>query len=333
MYKLVLVITAAAARAECVVKKQTHAFYYLWYGTPATDGKWLHWDHAVLPHWTKKVRAQYKHLENYTHEPPTRLHAPFYPAAGPYSSSDRQLLDAFRSCATPASARCSRGRAGRAAPSRTRKASARTRLCRAIAAAKRAGIGAAMRGTVRRRGAGRRAEPRAPRHARPLPPPAGRAAATSDFHSCIVRRVSHAGKGRAASSATATTRPRDAHDVVVIATLLNRDGGPRRRRLLRRLLLVLRHGRLHLRPARPLEAAPPGRGGRTSGSHRPPDLATMTRAFARGTASRRATAKRRLLPTDLGAAIESGADLLDHVLEQEAGRGHADRAGARTSRQ
>ena len=66
MYKLVLVITAAAARAECVVKKQTHAFYYLWYGTPTTDGKWLHWDHAVLPHWTKKVRAQYKHLENYT---------------------------------------------------------------------------------------------------------------------------------------------------------------------------------------------------------------------------------------------------------------------------
>ena len=57
MYKLVLVITAAAARAECVVKKQTHAFYYLWYGTPTTDGKWLHWDHAVLPHWTKKVRA------------------------------------------------------------------------------------------------------------------------------------------------------------------------------------------------------------------------------------------------------------------------------------
>ena len=48
MYKLVLVITAAAARAECVVKKQTHAFYYLWYGTPATDGKWLHWDHACL---------------------------------------------------------------------------------------------------------------------------------------------------------------------------------------------------------------------------------------------------------------------------------------------
>ena len=94
MYKLVLVITAAAASAECVVKKQTHAFYYLWYGTPTTDGKWLHWDHAVLPHWTKKVRRQYKHLENYTHEPPSRLHAPFYPAAGPYSSSDPQLLDA-----------------------------------------------------------------------------------------------------------------------------------------------------------------------------------------------------------------------------------------------
>ena len=100
MYKLVLVITAAAARAECVVKRQTHAFYYLWYGTPTTDGKWLHWDHAVLPHWTKKVRAQYKHLENYTHEPPTRLHAPFYPAAT-RPAQDLLLPTLTARCASP----------------------------------------------------------------------------------------------------------------------------------------------------------------------------------------------------------------------------------------
>ena len=147
MYKLVLVITAAAARAECVVKKQTHAFYYLWYGTPTTDGKWLHWDHAVLPHWTKKVRAQYKHLENYTHEPPTRLHAPFYPAAGPYSSSDPQLLDAhfsqLRDAGVDAAVLSWTGRPG-GAVSDTQGVGTDAIVPLAIAAAKRAGIGAAI---------------------------------------------------------------------------------------------------------------------------------------------------------------------------------------------
>ena len=33
------------------------AFYYLWYGTPETDGAWRHWDHAVLPHWDARVRV------------------------------------------------------------------------------------------------------------------------------------------------------------------------------------------------------------------------------------------------------------------------------------
>ena len=147
MYKLVLVITTAAARAECVVKKQTHAFYYLWYGTPTTDGKWLHWDHAVLPHWTKKVRAQYKHLENYTHEPPTRLHAPFYPAAGPYSSSDPQLLDAhfsqLRDAGVDAAVLSWTGRPG-GAVSDTQGVGTDAIVPLAIAAAKRAGIGAAI---------------------------------------------------------------------------------------------------------------------------------------------------------------------------------------------
>ena len=32
--------------------------FYLWYGTPAIDGKWLHWDHATLPHWTAKMNEQ-----------------------------------------------------------------------------------------------------------------------------------------------------------------------------------------------------------------------------------------------------------------------------------
>ena len=54
---------AAAAAAPPVVSfaegRAVHAFFYLWYGTPEQDGEWRHWDHSVLPHWTKSVQAQF----------------------------------------------------------------------------------------------------------------------------------------------------------------------------------------------------------------------------------------------------------------------------------
>lgn len=31
-----------------------HAFFYLWYQTPAIDGTWQHWNHRILPHWDEK---------------------------------------------------------------------------------------------------------------------------------------------------------------------------------------------------------------------------------------------------------------------------------------
>ena len=37
-----------------------HAAFYLWYGTPDVDGRWLHWDHATLPHWDEAVRKRLK---------------------------------------------------------------------------------------------------------------------------------------------------------------------------------------------------------------------------------------------------------------------------------
>ena len=58
----------AAARAATV-----SIFYYPWYGTPARDGTWEHWD-------------QNSHL------PPGNLYSRFYPAQGPYSSSDAQVV-------------------------------------------------------------------------------------------------------------------------------------------------------------------------------------------------------------------------------------------------
>jgi hypothetical protein len=49
-------------------------FYYPWYGTPAQDGAWQHWNQNG-------------------HQPPGDLYSPFYPAQGPYSSSDPRVVD------------------------------------------------------------------------------------------------------------------------------------------------------------------------------------------------------------------------------------------------
>ena len=50
-------------------------FYYPWYGTPAVDGAWQHWNQNQ-------------------HRPPADVYSGFYPARGPYSSSDRKVVDA-----------------------------------------------------------------------------------------------------------------------------------------------------------------------------------------------------------------------------------------------
>ncbi len=49
-------------------------FYYPWYGTPARDGAWRHW-------------------EQNGHLPPDDIGAGFYPSRGAYSSSDRGVID------------------------------------------------------------------------------------------------------------------------------------------------------------------------------------------------------------------------------------------------
>jgi glycoprotein endo-alpha-1,2-mannosidase len=48
-------------------------FYYPWYGTPVRDGAWLHWGQNG-------------------HQPPADVYSRYYPAGGPYSSSDRRVL-------------------------------------------------------------------------------------------------------------------------------------------------------------------------------------------------------------------------------------------------
>jgi len=68
-----------------------HAAFYLWYGNPETDGRWIHWDHKVLPHWDPKVDAQH---EKFDWRPPDEPHSTFFPARGTYSSADNATLRA-----------------------------------------------------------------------------------------------------------------------------------------------------------------------------------------------------------------------------------------------
>ncbi|GBF95021.1 hypothetical protein Rsub_07522 [Raphidocelis subcapitata] len=66
------------------------AFHYLWYGEPATDGRYLHWDHELIPHWKAGQRDKWPTGKKFT--PPGSVHSPFYPQHGPYSSRDPLLI-------------------------------------------------------------------------------------------------------------------------------------------------------------------------------------------------------------------------------------------------
>ncbi|XP_027857309.1 glycoprotein endo-alpha-1,2-mannosidase [Xiphophorus couchianus] len=68
-----------------------HAFYYMWYGNPTFDGKYIHWDHPQLPHWDAKVAQEYPQGR---HNPPDDIGANYYPSLGPYSSRDPSVLEA-----------------------------------------------------------------------------------------------------------------------------------------------------------------------------------------------------------------------------------------------
>ncbi|KAK6323913.1 hypothetical protein J4Q44_G00062520 [Coregonus suidteri] len=69
-------------------------FYYLWYGTPQMDGKYIHWDHVLVPHWDPKIAAS--HAKG-RHTPPEDIAASFFPELGPYSSRDPTVLESHMS--------------------------------------------------------------------------------------------------------------------------------------------------------------------------------------------------------------------------------------------
>lgn len=81
----------AALRQFPAPNYNIHAFYYTWYGNTQFDGKYIHWDHPLLPHWDSKVAAGYPRGR---HSPPDDIGANFYPALGAYSSRDPSVIEA-----------------------------------------------------------------------------------------------------------------------------------------------------------------------------------------------------------------------------------------------
>lgn len=71
--------------------ERVHIFYYLWYGNPKINGAYTHWNHEVLPHWDERTNARFLTIGS-RFKPPERLHSPFYPYRGPYSSTNRTLI-------------------------------------------------------------------------------------------------------------------------------------------------------------------------------------------------------------------------------------------------
>ena len=73
--------------------QHVHIFYYAWYRNIKHDNKYEHWNHKVLPHWTKSTNDKYANLIDKSHDPDRyELATNFYPSRGPYSSIDRSVV-------------------------------------------------------------------------------------------------------------------------------------------------------------------------------------------------------------------------------------------------
>ncbi|WP_342208947.1 alpha-mannosidase [Shewanella indica] len=64
-----------------------HVFYYGWYGNPQHDGRWVHWNHRVLPYGDIPLegREGFPGGED--------IGANFYPTLGSYSSHDPDIIE------------------------------------------------------------------------------------------------------------------------------------------------------------------------------------------------------------------------------------------------
>src|SRR5476649_1199711 len=64
---------SSVAGSSTALAPTVAVFYYPWYGTPARDGMWIHWNQN-------------------NHNPPEDIASAYYPVQGPYSSDDPTVL-------------------------------------------------------------------------------------------------------------------------------------------------------------------------------------------------------------------------------------------------
>lgn len=83
-------VVLSRSDSEHSIFYDVHIFYYLWYGSPNVDTKYIHWDHPMVPHWDPKIAAEHAQGK---HSPPEDLASSFYPELGPYSSRDPKVLE------------------------------------------------------------------------------------------------------------------------------------------------------------------------------------------------------------------------------------------------
>lgn len=74
------------------VNGRVQIFYYPWYGNPSTDGKYIHWNHDVLPHWQDSENAKYKNIGKLYNPDNDEIGANFYPKLGAYSSANVEII-------------------------------------------------------------------------------------------------------------------------------------------------------------------------------------------------------------------------------------------------
>jgi len=82
---------ATASESYPLIPRSVHAFMYLWYGEPTTDGVYRHWNHEILPHWESRINQLYPDVGK-RFNPPLDVHSPYYPLHGPYSSLSKEVL-------------------------------------------------------------------------------------------------------------------------------------------------------------------------------------------------------------------------------------------------
>jgi hypothetical protein len=80
---------SAQPSAAASASERVHCMYYGWYGTPATDGRYYHWDHELIPHWNADTAARFPRGK---HRGGDDVGADFFPQPGAYSSRNESLV-------------------------------------------------------------------------------------------------------------------------------------------------------------------------------------------------------------------------------------------------